>query len=115
MTNTNFVSAFPDGPQAACTSVTSASWHDGIDCRLPLVARRPAPHRLRILLLKAVRSRDSRSWFSVRHASVHRDWSLLASVPEPIFPSGATFSGDRFGRSGTEAAAADRFAVASTA
>ena len=87
----------PSLKSAGCTIATSASRPDGINCCLSLVARRLAPHRLRILLLSAVRyrSRDSRLWFSLRHASVHHGWSLLASAPVPIFPSGAIFSRHR--------------------
>jgi hypothetical protein len=45
------------------------------------------PHRLRIHVLKAVRSRsrDSRLWFSLRRTSVDRGRSLLAFAPVPIF------------------------------
>src|SRR6202171_4334332 len=40
---------------AGCTSFTGASWKDGIDCRLPLVARRPEHI---VCLLKAAISRS---------------------------------------------------------
>ena len=78
----------PEHPRksAGCTIATSALRPDGTNYCLPLVARQPVPHGLRILVLIAFRfgSGDSRLWYNLR-ASVHHGWSPLAPAPVPIF------------------------------
>ena len=66
---------------------TSASRPDGTNYCLPLFARRPVPHRLRILALMAFGSgpHERCLWKTPRRAWVHHGCPLLASALVPIF------------------------------
>jgi hypothetical protein len=77
----------PYRKSAGYTIATSASRPDGTNYCLPLFARRPVPHRLRILALMAFGSgpHERCLWKTLRRASVHHGCPLLASALVPIF------------------------------